>query len=173
MINVILCGGSGTRLWPLSRKLLPKQFVKLFDEQSLFQKTLLRNRVVCDKSLVVSSESQYFLAKDQIHEILPEETDFLLESLPKNTAAAIALSCLAVDPEAIVLVTPSDHLIEDQNAYQKAVDEAKKLAEQGFIVTFGITPTFPETGFGYIEANAQDVISYNEKPSYETSLANL
>lgn len=169
MINIILCGGSGTRLWPLSRTLLPKQFVKLFDEQSLFQKTLLRNALICDKLLVVSNESQYFLAKDQAHEVLPEEPDFLLESLPKNTAAAIALSCLAVDPEAVVLVTPSDHLIEDQTAYQQAVDEAKKLAQQGYIVTFGITPTFAETGFGYIEFNAQEVVSFKEKPTFETA----
>jgi mannose-1-phosphate guanylyltransferase len=169
MINLILCGGSGTRLWPISRTLLPKQFVPLFDGQSLFQKTVLRNQAFCDQFLIVSNQEQYFLALDQMQALkkLPNETfdaQFVLESVARNTAPAIALACMAVDPEEIIFVTPSDHLIKDQVAYEAAVSKAQALAKQNQLVTFGIKPTYPETGFGYIEADGLDVLSFKEKP---------
>jgi len=117
--NIILCGGSGTRLWPLSRKLMPKQFLKLFDNKSLFQLTIERNSKICDKSVIVSNEEQYFLALDQIDELENEgakqKTQFMLEEIGKNTAPAIALSCMSLDKDDIVLVTPSDHLIKNEN----------------------------------------------------------
>lgn len=169
MINVILCGGSGTRLWPLSRKLLPKQFVKLFDDKSLFQKTVERNAKVSSGLMVVSSTEQYFLAKDQLHEINQTSEKYLLESVAKNTAPAVALACMALDEDDLVLVTPSDHLIKDEASYEQAVNEAKKLADQGFLVTFGIKPTFPETGFGYIESSGAEVLSFKEKPTVEAA----
>ena len=125
MINIILCGGSGTRLWPLSRTLMPKQFVKLFDDQSLFQKTVSRNQKACDSQFIVSNAEQYFLAVDQIEEMAINNyrAHYLLEPVGRNTAPAIALSCLALDPEEIVLVTPSDHLIKDESAYLEAIDK--------------------------------------------------
>lgn len=169
MINILLCGGSGTRLWPLSRKLLPKQFVKLFDNKSLFQKTVERNRKVSSGLMTVSSTEQYFLAKDQLHEIQSKSEKYLLESAAKNTAPAIALACMCLDEDDLVLVTPSDHLIKDEEAYFKAVSEAKELAQKGFLVTFGIKPTGPETGFGYIESNGADVKSFKEKPSLDVA----
>jgi mannose-1-phosphate guanylyltransferase len=109
MTNIILCGGSGTRLWPISRTLMPKQFVKLFDDKSLFQLTVERNSKVCDNQFIVSNAEQYFLAIDQLEEL--EELDksnnkYLLEPVGRNTAPAIALACLALDTEEIVLVTP-------------------------------------------------------------------
>ncbi|RUM91419.1 MAG: mannose-1-phosphate guanylyltransferase/mannose-6-phosphate isomerase [Thiomicrospira sp.] len=165
MINIILCGGSGTRLWPLSRTMLPKQFVRLFDGYSLFQDTVIRNQSICRHSFVISNTEQYFLAVDQLSQISSQPSRFLLEPVGRNTAPAIALACLALDEDDLVFVTTSDHLVKDQNAYENAVIKAKSLAEQGNLVTFGIQPTYPETGFGYIEASGNDVLSFKEKPS--------
>ncbi|WP_265820653.1 mannose-1-phosphate guanylyltransferase/mannose-6-phosphate isomerase [Geovibrio ferrireducens] len=165
MINVILSGGSGTRLWPLSRTSLPKQFVKIFNDKSLFQMTEERNRSLCSSSLVVSNAEQFFLASDQLAE--SSTAVFLLEPVGRNTAPAIALACMLLEPEEIVLVTASDHLIKKQSAYEDAVKTAEKLADQGFLVTFGITPDYLETGYGYIEADGVDVRSFKEKPAKE------
>ena len=150
MTNIILCGGSGTRLWPLSRTLMPKQFVKLFNGESLFQKTVERNQQTCDTQFIVSNAEQYFLAVDQIEDhnndhskFKIQNSKFLLEPVGRNTAPAIALACLALAPEEIVLVTPSDHLIKDETAYLEAVEKAKALAQNNNLVTFGITPQYP------------------------------
>jgi len=170
MTNIILCGGSGTRLWPISRNLMPKQFVKLFDNQSLFQLTLNRNSKFAQNSFIVSNENQYFLALDQIEEnpsFLLENSKFLLEPIGRNTAPAIALACMVCDRDEIVLVTPSDHIIKNENEYQKVIERAIELANDDYLVTFGITPTFAQTGFGYIEANGENVKSFKEKPNLE------
>jgi len=189
MVNIILCGGSGTRLWPISRTLMPKQFVKLFSKsnssrQSLFQMTVERNYQICDQQMIVSNRDQFFLALDQLQELdkdsfNQEQTSFLLEPIGRNTAPAIALACFSVAPNEIVLVTPSDHLIEDEEAYFKVLECAKAAAQEGYLVTFGITPNYPETGFGYIESEKQkghngdlealNVISFHEKPDLETA----
>ncbi|MCK9540386.1 mannose-1-phosphate guanylyltransferase/mannose-6-phosphate isomerase [Dokdonella sp.] len=169
MINIILCGGSGTRLWPISRTLMPKQFVKLFDNKSLFQLTVDRNSKVCDSQFVVSNAEQYFLAIDQLEELNKTNNKYLLEPVGRNTAPAIALACMALDKEEIVLVTPSDHLIKNETEYQKVIQRAKELASQDFLVTFGIKPTFAETGFGYIEAVGEDVRAFHEKPDFDTA----
>ena len=186
MTNIILCGGSGTRLWPISRTLMPKQFVKLFNERSLFQLTLERNSHFCDKRLIVSNTEQYFLALDQFQEESvklgtdgfslalfgaeasdSDSSKFLLEPIGRNTAPAIALACMALDENEIVLVTPSDHLIKDEKAYAEALKKAQLLAEQNSLVTFGITPLSPEIGFGYIEADGLNVKAFHEKPNLQ------
>ena len=169
MTNIILCGGSGTRLWPISRTLMPKQFVKLFDDKSLFQLTIERNSKVCDSQFIVSNTQQYFLALDQLEELNKFNNRYLLEPVGKNTAPAIALACMKLDPKEIVLVTPSDHLIKDEAQYKKVLVQAKELAEENNLVTFGIKPDFAETGFGYIEADGLDVIAFHEKPNKETA----
>ena len=175
MTNIILCGGSGTRLWPLSRTLMPKQFVKLFNNESLFQKTVVRNEKACDAQFIVSNAEQYFLAVDEIEEMAIRDyaASYLLEPVGRNTAPAIALACFALDAEEVVLVTPSDHLIKDEKAYLDAVTKAKALALTDQLVTFGITPQYPETGFGYIEADGGNVLSFKEKPDAVTAKAYL
>ena len=172
MVNIILCGGSGTRLWPISRTLLPKQFVKLFQNQSLFQLTVKRNSQLCKTQFIVSNAEQYFLAVDQLEELNKKDNKYLLEPIGRNTAPAIALACFGLDSEDIVLVTPSDHLIKDEKAYHEAVLKAKSLAEQDNLVTFGIKPSFAETGFGYIETvslDKEDVKAFHEKPDFATA----
>ena len=169
MTNIILCGGNGTRLWPLSRTLMPKQFVKLFNDKSLFQLTVQRNTKVCDSQFIVSNTEQYFLALDQLQELNKSNNSYLLEPVGRNTAPAIALACFSLDPEEIVLVTPSDHLIKNERAYIKVIEEAKALAHKNQLVTFGITPTFAETGFGYIEAEGYAVKAFHEKPDLATA----
>jgi len=170
MINIILCGGSGTRLWPLSRELMPKQFIKLFNNKSLFELTVERNSKVCESQLIVSNIEQYFLALDQIEEnskLNIKNSKFLLEPIGRNTAPAIALASMLLDKDTLVLVTPSDHLIKNEKEYTKVIEQAKNLAKKDYLITFGITPTSAETGFGYIEADNEDVIAFHEKPNKE------
>jgi mannose-1-phosphate guanylyltransferase len=182
MKNIILCGGSGTRLWPLSRKLMPKQFLKLFDNKtkSLFQKTIERNSAICDDFMVITNEDQYFLALDQIEELNTQHsilnTQFLLEEIGRNTAPAIAFAALESDEDEILFVTPSDHLIKDMDKYKAAVKKAEELAQKGYLVTFGINPTEPNTGYGYIQAKPENdeclmmnVELFHEKPDIETA----
>ena len=169
MTNIILCGGNGTRLWPISRTLMPKQFVKLFDNKSLFQLTVKRNSKVCDFQFIVSNAEQYFLATDQLEELDKTNNKYLLEPVGRNTAPAIALACFALPEDEIVLVTPSDHLIKDEQEYQKVIQKANELASEDNLVTFGIQPTFAETGFGYIEADNLDVKAFHEKPDFDTA----
>lgn len=170
MTNIILCGGSGTRLWPISRTLMPKQFVKLFSNKSLFQLTVERNNKLCRSQFIVSNSEQYFLALDQLEELDKSNNSYLLEPIGRNTAPAIALACMALEYDEIVLVTPSDHLIKDEKEYEKVLKKAKEFAKDNKLVTFGITPTFAETGYGYIETlNEFDVKAFHEKPDFETA----
>lgn len=169
MTNLILCGGAGTRLWPLSRNSRPKQFYPLFGGKSIFQETVERNRVVADKFWVAANLVQMELARDQLVACGNPVARFLIEPVGRNTAPAIALACLAMPPDEVVFVTPSDHRMNRQEDYWRAVGRAKALAEQGFLVTFGIQPTFPETGFGYIEAEGETVKSFREKPDAATA----
>ena len=178
MTNIILCGGNGTRLWPISRTLMPKQFVKLFQDneksKSLFQLTVERNSKLCSSQFIVSNADQYFLASDQLDELNKTNNKYLLEPVGRNTAPAIALACMELEYEEIVLVTPSDHLIKDEVEYTKVLNKAKEFASENKLVTFGITPTFAETGFGYIETvNEFDVKAFHEKPDFDTATSFL
>ena len=152
---------------------MPKQFVKLFDDRSLFQLTVERNAKMCKSQFIVSNVEQYFLAVDQLEEIEKEENRYLLEPVGRNTAPAIALACMALEKEEIVLVTPSDHLIKNEEAYALVVERAKILAQDNHLVTFGIKPEFVETGFGYIEAKGEAVQAFHEKPDFETATTYL
>ena len=148
---------------------MPKQFVKLFNNESLFQLTVKRNSTVCEQQFIVSNAEQYFLAADQLEELSAGENRFLLEPVGRNTAPAIALACFALDKEEIVLVSPSDHLIKDKKSYIKVLKRAKELAEDGNLVTFGIQPTYAEIGYGYIESYREEVKAFYEKPDQETA----
>lgn len=151
---------------------MPKQFVKIFKGESLFQKTVRRNMQVCDELFIISGEAQYFLAVDQLEELdilKNKKVRFFLESEGRNTAPAISLSCFDIDPQETVLVCPSDHIVSDHDAYEKAVVRAGELAEDNNLVTFGISPSYPETGYGYIQAKGEDVNAFKEKPDAATA----
>ncbi|MEB2786984.1 mannose-1-phosphate guanylyltransferase [Algoriphagus persicinus] len=169
IINVILSGGVGSRLWPLSRKSRPKQYLPIFDGETLFQKTVRRNERVCDQVMVVGNCDNYQLSRKDLASAGIGDYVEIIEACPRNTAAAIAFAAFAALPEDILFVTPSDHLIESGAAYQAAVDRAVQLAKEGFIVTFGLKPRRPETGFGYIEAEGEKVKGFREKPNLETA----
>lgn len=167
--NVILSGGVGSRLWPLSRKSQPKQYLSIFDGETLFQKTISRNANFCDKVMVVGNCDNYQLSRKDLSSAGIAEYVEIIEACPRNTAAAIAFAAFSADPDDILFVTPSDHLIESGNKYEQSVNRAIELAKEGYIVTFGLKPSKPETGFGYIEANGEEVKSFREKPNLETA----
>src|SRR5690554_2286993 len=165
--NVILSGGVGSRLWPLSRKSRPKKYLPLFDGKSLFELTVKRNGAVCTQVMVVGGIDNYQLSREHLKGSSADSYIELVEASPRNTAAAIAFAAFSLDEKDIMLVTPSDHLIEDEKEYEKALRQAIALAGDGFLVTFGLVPTRPETGFGYIEYEGNEVVSFREKPSQE------
>jgi len=175
LITTILCGGAGSRLWPVSRELHPKPFIRLEDGQSLLQKAFLRGAQLPGvvEVLTVTNRELLFKTQDEFREVntvnLP--TSFVLEPCGRNTAAAIAIAVLQVvkrfGPDALMLVLAADHLISDQPAFETAVAKASKLAAAGKLVTFGIEPDAPETGYGYIEAKGNEVLRFVEKPSLE------
>ena len=180
LIPLILSGGSGTRLWPVSRRNLPKQFLSLSGDGTLFQQTVIRTRQLPDVAapIVVASEDHRFLAADQLLEIRAEGASIVLEPMPRNTAPAIALGALKAierDPQALLLVLPADHLIGDTDSFTTAVQQALPAAYDGWLVTFGIRPDRPETGFGYIrraESIGGDgfrVAQFVEKPDQPTA----
>jgi len=168
IINVILTGGVGSRLWPLSRKSKPKQYLEIFENKSLFQMTVERNKSLTNQVMVVGNIDNCHLSAKVMEKAGMHYID-IVESTPRNTAAAIAFAALSANPEDILIVTPSDHVIEGDAPYKKAIEAAVDKAKQGAIVTFGITPTKPETGYGYIEYSNDDVISFREKPNLETA----
>lgn len=176
---VIMAGGSGSRLWPLSRQLHPKQFLPLTGELSMLQETLKRLTSLEHLApVVICNEEHRFLVAEQLRQLDIEESHILLEPEGRNTAPAIALAALKVveqDPEALLLVLAADHLIKDIPAFQKSVEHAHQLAEQGQLVTFGVVPTHAETGYGYIQRGAGQgdigfrVKRFVEKPDRATA----
>lgn len=179
IIPVILAGGVGTRLWPLSRETFPKQFLRLVSQYSLLQETVLRVQPLANvgQPLIVCNTDHYFMSQDQLKEINVHSHQFILEPFGRNTAPAIACAAHWVlhnlDDESILLILPSDHYIADQELFFNAVYRAQKIAQQGFLVTFGVAPTHPETGYGYIQAGdpvAADTFKierFIEKPRLE------
>ena len=168
-INVILSGGVGSRLWPLSRKSMPKQYLPIFKEQTLFQKTVLRNKEFCERLIVVGNCDNYQISRKDLKIAGINEFIEIIEACPRNTAAAIAFAAFAVSPDDILFVTPSDHLINGDSTYKDSVNRAVQLAKDGFLVTFGLKPSKPETGFGYIESEGEEVRSFREKPDLRTA----
>ena len=172
---VILSGGSGTRLWPLSRKHYPKQFLKLTSNYTMVQETALRLKGF-NKPIAVCNETHRFTLADQLNEIGQKPSAIILEPVARNTAPAIALAALQalnLDPKAILVVLAADHVIEDNDAFQQAVEQAVIEAETGSLVTFGIVVNKPETGFGYIQAQDKQGMSvikqFVEKPDTKTA----
>jgi mannose-1-phosphate guanylyltransferase/mannose-6-phosphate isomerase len=178
LIPVILSGGSGTRLWPLSREAHPKQFLPLLGDRSLLQMTWLRLAGLPGMSapLVVANEEHRFLVAEQLREVGATPAALILEPVGRNTAPAIAvaaLRALADGGDPVLLVLPSDHVIADEAAFRAAIQQVLPAAEAGELVTFGIVPTAPETGYGYINAAAGEgvrrVLRFVEKPDAATA----
>ncbi|ABQ03391.1 mannose-1-phosphate guanylyltransferase [Flavobacterium johnsoniae] len=168
IIHVILTGGVGSRLWPLSRKSQPKQYLEIFENKSLFEMTVERNNHLADKVMVVGNVDNHHLSGKVMDKT---KTSYLniVEATPRNTAAAIAFAAFAADSEDILIITPSDHIIDKMDDYNIAIQDAILKAKEGYIVTFGIIPTKPETGYGYIESKGDNVISFREKPNETTA----
>ncbi|AOD15859.1 mannose-1-phosphate guanylyltransferase/mannose-6-phosphate isomerase [Xanthomonas fragariae] len=177
VLPIVLSGGSGTRLWPLSRESYPKQFLPLVGEHSMLQETWLRSApVAAHAPIVVANEEHRFMVAEQLQQLGVKPSAILLEPKGRNTAPAIAVAALEAtrhggDP--LLLVLPSDHVIRDEAAFQAAVTVAAAAAEQGKLVTFGIKPTAPETGYGYIKGGAgtgaTTVERFVEKPDLATA----
>ncbi|OUL62993.1 mannose-1-phosphate guanylyltransferase [Flavobacterium sp. AJR] len=168
IIHVILTGGVGSRLWPLSRKSQPKQYLEIFEGKSLFEMTVERNTGLADKVMVVGNIDNCHLSEKVMNKLGKPYIN-IVESTPRNTAAAIAFAALASQPDDILIITPSDHIIGEMEEYELAIKKAISKAKEGYIVTFGIVPTKPETGYGYIESKGDDVVSFREKPNSVTA----
>lgn len=166
--HVILTGGVGSRLWPLSRKSQPKQYLEIFEGKSLFEMTVDRNSHLANKVMVVGNVDNHHLSGNVMGKSQTLYTN-IVEATPRNTAAAIAFAAFASNPDDILIITPSDHIIDKMDDYNNAISQAILKARDGFIVTFGIIPTKPETGYGYIESKGDKVISFREKPNETTA----
>ncbi len=181
IIPVVLSGGSGTRLWPMSRAALPKQLLPLVSDLSMLQETLdrLSGWVEIDAPIVVCGNDHRFMVAEQLRELNITAKSIMLEPAGRNTAPAIAAAAmiLADEPEVLMLVLPADHVIRDVAAFELAVKRASVIAEAGRLVTFGIQPNSPETGYGYIQSGKTisntegcfEVSRFVEKPNLETA----
>lgn len=188
IVPVILSGGAGTRLWPVSREAFPKPFMKLPDGDSLLKKTLMRAVMLPDVMdvLTVTNRDYFFSTRDEYAAVKTGKTlgfDYVLEPCGRNTAPAIAMAalslCESMGEDTVMLVLPADHLIENQAAFADAVALARECAEKDYLVTFGIRPSYPETGYGYIECgskfreNVGEVSCFVEKPSLDLAVQYL
>lgn len=183
IVPVILAGGSGTRLWPLSRELYPKQLIDIYNENTMLQNTLLRLEKVNDLAapVVVCNEAHRFMTAEQLRGINIEPHAIILEPCGRNTAPAIALAAeklLEKGEDPLMLVLPADHVIENIDPFHEKIMEGRDLAEKGFLITFGIVPVSPETGYGYIKkgprlhdlSQACTIDSFVEKPDKNRAL---
>lgn len=182
---VILSGGSGTRLWPLSRELYPKQLLPLVTENSMLQETILRlqgldaeETIHINAPLVICNEEHRFLVAEQLRSIDVKPASIMLEPVGRNTAPALTLAAAHIQTsgtDSIMLVLPADHVVDDTDSFHTAIIQGAKLAEQNNLVTFGIVPTAPETGYGYIKKgteisdSANEIAAFVEKPDLETA----
>lgn len=186
ILPVIMAGGTGSRLWPMSRELYPKQFLRLYGEQSMLQETVTRlNGLGASEPLVICNEEHRFLVAEQLRQINRLSKNIILEPVGRNTAPAITLAALSAIDEGsdpLLLVLAADHVIENPEAFHQAVQNAIPFAEQGKLVTFGIVPTGPETGYGYIQrgvelgSNSESIYRvqrFVEKPNLPTALQYL
>ncbi len=177
LIPTILCGGAGSRLWPVSREQHPKPFIRLADNQSLVQKAFLRGAALPDvvEVLTVTNRELFFKTEEEFDEVNTQHvnTSYILEPFGRNTAAALASAALYASrvhgDDAILLVLAADHLIADHAAFALAVNRAVQLAESGQLVTFGIHPDAPETGYGYIESDGERAVCFVEKPTLDVA----
>ncbi|GLX81302.1 mannose-1-phosphate guanylyltransferase [Thalassotalea eurytherma] len=179
MIPVIMAGGSGTRLWPLSRAMFPKQFLNVASDQSMLQETVSRTKNwSVDETMFLCNEDHRFLVAEQLRAMNENSARIILEPAGRNTAPAIALAALDIvekHGDSLMMVMAADHIIENQPAFDVAVEQAKALATNDKLVTFGIVPTAPETGYGYIKRgnaineNGYDVEAFVEKPDLPTA----
>jgi mannose-1-phosphate guanylyltransferase/mannose-6-phosphate isomerase len=180
LVPVILCGGAGTRLWPLSRESFPKQFLRLQGQHSLLQQTLLRCvGLHISAPLLLTSEETRYIVGEQLHEIGVDDATLMLEPVQRGTAPALcsaALKLMQLHGDALMLVLPSDHIVHDAAAFTDAVQIAARLAADGLLMTFGIPPHSPETGFGYLQAGAAltggayRIQGFIEKPERKTAV---
>lgn len=171
---VILSGGSGTRLWPVSTPNLPKQFASMIDGRSLFERTIRRLDPIpdCSAPLVITGEGHIDLVRTTAATAKVAPALIIVEPAGRNTAPAAMAAALVSDPEDVLVILPSDHLISDEDSFRDAVSQAVSVASSGHIVTFGIVPTSPETGYGYIEKGASLdgaflVERFKEKPEFD------
>lgn len=176
---VVLCGGSGTRLWPLSRKALPKQFVPLVGSKSLLQLTLERLSALSKQAICVTAEEHRFLVQESM-EAAGIEGHEVLEPVARNTAAAMAAAALLADADELLLFAPADHHVPDAQAFVATIQQGADAARAGHIVTFGVVPTFPSTAYGYIQPGAElpdaegrQVARFVEKPAADRAQAML
>ena len=184
LVPVIICGGSGSRLWPVSRAAHPKPFITLPDGSNLIRKTFLRAAGLpgVESVLTVTNRDLYFKTSDEYSQagVTTTRLGYVLEPFGRNTAAAVVTAAYELaeshGPETLMLVMPADHLIEKQDAFAAAVDSALKLAVEGWLVTFGISPEYPETGYGYIHRDNNRLLEggamvrrFVEKPDFETA----
>ena len=175
IIPVILCGGSGTRLWPLSRKSLPKQFAPLIDNKSLIEHTLIRlqafkddHGVPCPVMCVAAEEHRFFVQSAM--QTVGSKGLILLEPVAKNTAPAMALAALKAKPDDLLLFCPADHHIADVEGFRDMVVQGVDAASQGQLVTFGVTPSFPSTAYGYIEVSSANLDLKGSKGSQSSQV---
>ena len=182
IIPTLLAGGTGTRLWPLSRKSYPKQFSSIFDDKTLFQQTLTRlsssDHLNFEKPIVLTNSDFRFIVVEQMQQLGSEPDLIIIEPIPKNTAPAIlaaSIQAFKKDKDAVLLVAPSDHIIPNKSAFHKAISIGLDSVMSGKLVNFGIKPTHAETGYGYLEPktisfdSAVEVVNFKEKPSKTTA----